>query len=85
MKEFKYIITEPEGIHARPAGMLLKKAREYKSKITITSGEKSSDATRLIQVMAMGIKSGIEVTVAAEGDDEEQAIADMKEFFENEL
>lgn len=85
MKEFKYTITEPEGIHARPAGMLLKKAREYKSKITITSGEKSSDATRLIQVMAMGIKSGIEVTVAAEGDDEEQAIADMKEFFENEL
>lgn len=85
MKEFKYTITEPEGIHARPAGMLLKKAREYKSKITITSGEKSSDATRLIQVMAMGIKSGIEVTVTAEGDDEEQAIADMKEFFENEL
>lgn len=85
MKEFKYIITEPEGIHARPAGMLLKKAREYKSKITITSGEKSSDATRLIQVMAMSIKSGTEVTVAAEGDDEEQAIADMKEFFENEL
>lgn len=85
MKEFKYTITEPEGIHARPAGMLLKKAREYKSKITITSGEKSSDATRLIQVMAMGIKSGIEVTVAAEGDDEEQAIADMKEFFEKEL
>lgn len=85
MKEFKYTITEPEGIHARPAGMLLKKAREYKSKITITSGEKSSDATRLIQVMAMGIKSGTEVTVAAEGDDEEQAIADMKEFFEKEL
>lgn len=85
MKEFKYTITDPAGIHARPAGMLLKKAKEYESKITITSGEMSSDATRLIQVMAMGIKSGIEVTVAAEGDDEEKAIAGMKEFFEKEL
>lgn len=85
MKEFKYTITDPVGIHARPAGMLLKLAKEYESKITITSGEKSSDATRLIQVMAMGIKSGIEVTVAAEGDDEEKAIAGMKEFFEKEL
>lgn len=85
MKEFKYTITDPAGIHARPAGMLLKKAKEYESKITITSGEKSSDATKLIQVMAMGIKSGIEVTVAAEGDDEEKAIAGMKEFFEKEL
>lgn len=85
MKEFKYTITDPVGIHARPAGMLLKLAKEYESKITITSGEKSSDATRLIQVMAMGIKSGVEVTVAAEGDDEEKAIAGMKEFFEKEL
>ncbi|HAX51308.1 MAG TPA: HPr family phosphocarrier protein, partial [Lachnospiraceae bacterium] len=43
MMEFKYTITDSEGIHARPAGMLVKQAAGYKSDIKITKGEKSAD------------------------------------------
>ena len=42
MKEFQYVITDPEGIHARPAGLLVKKANEFESKVTIKKGEKLS-------------------------------------------
>ena len=41
MKEFKYVVTDPEGIHARPAGILVKQAAGYKSAVTIVKGEKS--------------------------------------------
>ena len=58
MKEFQYVITDPEGIHARPAGLLVKKANEFASKVTIKKGEKSADAKRIFAVMGMGVKSG---------------------------
>lgn len=48
MKEFTYTITDPAGIHARPAGLLAKKAAEYKSVITVIKGEKKADTRRLM-------------------------------------
>lgn len=85
MKEFMYTITDPEGIHARPAGMLVKKAKEYTSKITIVKEDKSADALRLMAVMSLGVKGGMEVKVTAEGDDEDAAIAGMEDFFKTNL
>ncbi len=80
MKEFKYIITDPIGIHARPAGLLAKEAKAFTSKITIEANGKSADATRLMAVMGLGVKTGAEVVIKAEGDDEDAAIAKMQEF-----
>ena len=71
MKEFKYVITDPEGIHARPAGILVKQAAGYESAIKIAKGEKSADAKRIFGVMGLGVKTGEEVTVSAEGADED--------------
>ena len=45
MKEFKYVITDPEGIHARPAGELVKAAKEFAANITLTKDGKSGDAS----------------------------------------
>ena len=85
MKEFKYVITDPEGIHARPAGMLAKEAKKYESKITIYKDEKSAEVTRLMALMALGIKCGQEVRVTAEGADEEAAAEGIKAFLEANL
>lgn len=85
MKSFQYTIKDELGIHARPAGMLAKEAKQCKSTITIGVNGKSADVTRLIAVMALGIKQGTEVTVSAEGEDEDTAIAKMQEFFENNM
>ena len=85
MKEFTYTIKDEQGIHARPASILAKEAKKYESSITISKGEKTVDVTRLMAVMGMGIKCGDEVTVSAEGADEEKAIEALKQFFEANL
>ena len=85
MKEFNYTITDEIGIHARPAGMLAKKAKAFESSFTIAKGEKEAALTKLMAVMALGVKHGDTVTVKAEGADEEAAIAEIKKFFEENL
>ena len=85
MKEFKYVITDEVGIHARPAGLLVKKAKEFTSTIIISKDDKSAKATALMKLMGMGIKKGDEVTVQVEGDDEEDAAAAIEAFLKENL
>lgn len=85
MKQFQYVITDTLGIHARPAGLLVKEAKSFTSKITLKKDEKEVDATRLMAVMSLGAKKDQQVTVTVEGEDEVQAAAAMKRFFEENL
>lgn len=81
MKTFDYMITDEVGIHARPAGVLAKKVKEYASKVVIKKGEKSAEAQKLMAVMSLGVKKGETVTVTVEGEDEEKAVAELEVFF----
>ncbi|MBD5546356.1 MAG: HPr family phosphocarrier protein [Lachnospiraceae bacterium] len=85
MKSFNYTITDPVGIHARPAGLLVKEAKQYDSTITITRDGKSADAKKLMALMSLGVKQGDTVTVDVEGGDEETVAAKMEDFFKNNL
>ena len=85
MKEFKYVITDPEGIHARPAGILVKQAAGYQSSVKIAKGEKSADAKRILGVMGLGVKTGEEITITVEGADEDTAAAELETFFKENL
>ncbi len=73
MKEFTYTIKDPAGIHARPAGILVKQAMAFKSTATVTKGEKTGDLKRIFSVMALGAKQGDTLIVKIEGPDEEEA------------
>lgn len=81
MKEFEYKITDAAGLHARPAGMLVKKAKEYSARITVCANGKECDATRLMSLMAMCIKCETVVKVTVEGEDEQTCVTEMEEFF----
>ncbi|WP_394923383.1 HPr family phosphocarrier protein [uncultured Robinsoniella sp.] len=85
MKSFNYVITDEIGIHARPAGLLVKEAKPFTSKLTLTTGEKSADLRKLMAVMSLGVKQGANVTVTAEGDDEAAAIEAIEAFFKTNL
>lgn len=85
MKSFTYVITDEVGIHARPAGVLAKEAKNYASKVTLTRGDKSAEATKLMALMAMGVKCGEEVTVTVEGEDEDTAVVAIEKFFQENL
>ena len=85
MQTFTYVIKDELGIHARPAGLLVKEAKRFASTITLEANEKKSTAKGLMGVMSMGVKQGHEVTVMIEGDDEVAAAEAMKAFFEANL
>jgi len=85
MKEFKYVVMDELGLHARPAGLLVKEAAKYKSAITVDSGVKKADAKRIMAIMAMGVKKGVEVTVTVEGEDEDVAFEAIQNFFNENL
>lgn len=85
MKKFNYVITDELGIHARPAGLLVKEAGKFQSDIKILKGGKDADAKRIFGVMGLAVKQNDEVTVTAEGADEAEAVKAMETFFKGNL
>lgn len=85
MKEFKYVITDPEGIHARPAGEFVKAAKEFESSVKIAKDGKQVDAKKIFGVMGLAAKQGHEVTITIEGADEDKAAAALEEFMKAHL
>ena len=86
MKQFTYTINDPLGIHARPAGLLAKAAKAYgDTVVTVTKDGNTVKASQLMKLMGLGVKQGNEITVSAEGPAEDEAIAAMQKFFEENL
>ena len=80
MKEFKYVIKDEQGIHARPAGMFVKEAAAFSSKVTISKDGKEVDG-----VMGLGVKKDQEIVLRADGDDEDAAIEKLSAFLQENL
>lgn len=85
MKTFEYVIKGEVGIHARPAGILVKEAKKYMSKVTVSKDGKSAEATKLMTVMGLRVKCGQTVEITVESTDENAAYDGIKEFFETNL
>ncbi len=85
MKEIKYVVKDELGIHARPAGLLVKAVAKSPCKITIAKGEKSADLKRLLAVMQLGVKQGEEITITIDGEGEEELAAELTAFLEANL
>ncbi|MBP3361603.1 MAG: HPr family phosphocarrier protein [Clostridia bacterium] len=85
MKEFKYVVTDPEGIHARPAGEFVKAASKFSSDVKLTKDGKTVSAKKIFGVMGLAVKQGQELTITIEGPDEDTASAELEEFLKNNL
>lgn len=85
MKEFIYEIKDPQGIHARPAGLLVKKAGLFKSNITISKDQKSADLKKIFGIMGLGARHGEKITITVSGEDEEAAFTVIEEFIKENL
>nr|1PCH_A Chain A, PHOSPHOCARRIER PROTEIN [Mycoplasma capricolum] len=77
--KFSAIITDKVGLHARPASVLAKEASKFSSNITIIANEKQGNLKSIMNVMAMAIKTGTEITIQADGNDADQAIQAIKQ------
>lgn len=85
MKDFKYVIQDEQGIHARPAGVLVKAANEFQSSIRIDKNGQKGDLKSIFGIMGLCIKKGDEIVVTVEGPDEDQAAEKMETLFRQQL
>ena len=75
MKQIEYVISNPLGVHARPAAQLAQCCVSFKSQITLTCGDKSADGDNVLQILSLHAKNGNTITVSADGPDEDEALA----------
>lgn len=85
MKTFTYKIKDDAGIHARPAGLLVKRAEKFESEIEVILNGKTADAKRLFSLMSLGAAKGDEISVKISGSDEDAAEAELSSFFSENL
>ncbi len=63
------------GLHARPAAAFAKTAKKFGCRVTVISNNGSADGKSIVELMTLGIDSMSTVTIAADGEDAEQAVA----------
>jgi phosphocarrier protein len=85
MRTFEYTVRDELGLHARPAGRLVKCAKDFLSQINVSCNGKSGDAKRLIGLMKIAIKRGERILFEIDGDDEEAAERKLQEFCKDNL
>lgn len=85
MKNFDYVIKDELGIHARPAGLIVKEAGKFSSSISIKKGDKTIDAKRLFALMSLGVKNADTISLVFDGDDEDAACEALKQLLEANL
>ena len=85
MREFTYTITDPEGIHARPAGAFVKEAAQFPCSVMIAKDGKEVDAKRILGVMGLGVKCGMEIVLKTDGEKEEEAMEHLSTFLKENL
>lgn len=71
------------GLEARPVAMLVQVASQYESSIYVEVGEKKINAKSIMGMMTLGLVAGEEVTVTADGSDEEKAVFDIEKYLSN--
>ena len=85
MKIIEYVVTDPEGVHALPAGGLIKLANAFNCSITVKGNGQSTDAKHLFGLMSLGIKYGQTLTLACDGADEIEAANALERYLKDNL
>ena len=80
-----YIILAPQGIHARPATVLIRLVKNFKSAVSLKRGDRTVRLNSMLNVLSLTIKGGETVTVIIEGEDEAEAAQAVGLFFTEQL
>jgi len=82
VRQMEFTVRDKDGIHARPAGILVQKMQSFPCRIVITKGEKEADCKKLFALMKLAIKCGETITLTADGEQEDQAISAARQIWE---
>ncbi|WP_029215018.1 HPr family phosphocarrier protein [Kallotenue papyrolyticum] len=78
MPELNITIHHAVGLHARPAALFVQTAKRFASTITVRNGERTANAKSIVQVLTLGARQGSVLTISAEGDDADAALAALQ-------
>ncbi len=82
MPDKEVTITDDVGLHARPAAVFSKKAAGFSSEITVSKGDRSANAKSIMSVLKLDVKKGDVISIATDGDDADEALAELVAFIE---
>ncbi len=86
MEQFKYVITDELGIHARPAGQLVQLAGKFACDLRLVNARgEQCDLRQVFKVLSLGIRYGDQVTIMADGADELAACLTLQAFLSENL
>ena len=79
--EIEITVENETGLHSRPAGKLVNTASKYKSNIKLYNGEKEANAKRILSLLKLGAGKGCRLKIIIEGEDEQEAMNEIKDLF----
>ncbi len=79
------IVTNPHGLHARPAVVIVKTVREYDAQVTIRRGNQIVDAASILDLMSLGASQGTELVLSAKGRQAEEVLDALTHLFDAEF
>ncbi|MBR4344083.1 MAG: HPr family phosphocarrier protein [Lachnospiraceae bacterium] len=82
---FEYVLKDPSGIHARPAGMIASIVKKYCAEITVKAGEKSVSASSMTDLMSLGSSGGTKITISADGEDADKVLSELYQYMRDNL
>ena len=83
MLKVSYTVKNQEGLHARPAALISKRASEFKSKITLIKDGEEYEAKSILMLMCIGAELGETIEISADGEDEKEAVDAIIEILNN--
>jgi len=91
MKELKIVVNNKVGLHARPASLFVQAATKFKSDINVscqdseTKEDRKANAKSILGILTLGVFQGMEITIEAEGEDEDAAVDTLVALVENDF
>tara|TARA_B100000315_G_C14483737_1_gene544175 strand:+ start:419 stop:685 length:267 start_codon:yes stop_codon:yes gene_type:complete len=82
--EEQVTVNKPHGLHARPATIFVQLANKFQSSVKVEKDGEVVDGKSIIAILSLGVNKGMPIRLIVEGDDADEAVADLKRFLENE-
>lgn len=78
MSRITLTVNHSSGLHARPAALLVKTARQFSSDITVSHNGKEANAKSILTILTLGVNQGSEISISADGEDTDEALAALE-------
>ena len=83
MPKITLAVEHEVGLHARPASLFVQTAKQFESDITVIHGEREANGKSILTVLTLGAHKGAEITIHAQGEDADQALAALQALIED--